>query len=113
MNAENAFFRTAIASGHHTIDLDTAWTLLTTKGFADAVSIDDDGDVTGMAEALDRVIARYPWIVSDDLPDDDEPDPPLKPSGRRTNARKDGGHQPDDAALSKRSPALRNKVKAP
>jgi hypothetical protein len=44
-----------------TLDTDTAWTLLTTKGFTDAVTADDPDT---RAEALDKVVDAYPWAGS-------------------------------------------------
>jgi hypothetical protein len=114
LRQENAFMRSAIASGHHTIDLDTAFTLMTSKGFIDAVEITDDGEVEGMDQAFERMAARYPWLVDTDIPEDDEPDRPLGRSGRPVGAKRDkGGKQPDNAGLAMRFPALRNRVRAP
>lgn len=115
LRQENAFLRSAIASGHHTIDLDTAFTLMTSKGFLDAVEIAEDGEVEGMDEAFEKMLARYPWLADEDIPeDDDEPDRTLGRSGRPVGAkRKKGSKQPDNATYQRRFPALRGRVRVP
>jgi hypothetical protein len=40
-----------------------------------------------MPEALDRLVARYPYLA-DVVDVDDEPDPPSNPSGRPMNRRR-------------------------
>jgi hypothetical protein len=58
-----------------------------------------------MADALRKIVGRYPWL-GDEPPEDDQP---LHPSGRRTNEKKTKG--PDVSNLTARFPALRGKVK--
>jgi hypothetical protein len=45
-------------------DLDMAWDLMNLRHFVDAVEVAEDGKVQGMDDAVDRLIDRYPFLVS-------------------------------------------------
>ena len=105
---ETAFMRSAIALGHQSLDLDTAWTLMESKGLLDAVAITDDGGVEGMDDAWSRVLSRYPWLVEEPPLEDVEPATPLRrtasPPRKRTDAL---AAQTTQARLVERFPELR------
>ena len=105
---ETAFMRSAIALGHQSLDLDTAWTLMESKGFLDAVAITDDGGVEGMDDAWSRVLSRYPWLVEEPPLEEVEPAMPLRrtatPPKKRSSAL---AAQTTQARLVERFPELR------
>lgn len=108
LKLENAFLCAAIDMDDPITDLETAWTLATTRGFLDAVQ--DDG--TGMPEAIEKLVDRYPYLA--DVGDDDEPPPRTGPNntGRTPSPPTSrvaavAGQQ----ALAERFPALRRKVR--
>lgn len=104
LRLENEFLRLAGGSFH---DADAAFRL------ADVSQVDlaDDGTITGMDEAVEAVAEAHPYLVRDDLAEDDEDwEPPDLPSGRPTNGRRKSGDQAtSDAVLRKRYPALQNR----
>jgi hypothetical protein len=105
---ELAFLKVAIEREEPIGDLDTAWDLANVRGFLDAVEIEEDGAASGMAEALDRIADRYPWLVDDDaLPGDDDA-PPSRPGGRPVTPKRHRGTE-TRAGLEKRFPALRRR----
>jgi hypothetical protein len=101
-------FLKAVLARKEPLDTDSAWTLMEGRGFLDAVTVDEDGTVDDetMAEALAKVLDRYPWLGDGDANGD--PDPKPRPP-RTGGARK----QPDSAQgngggdLRHRFPALR------
>jgi len=105
---ELAFLRAAIEREEPITDLDTAWDLANVRGFLDAVEIEEDGTAPGMAEALDRIAGRYPWLVNDDAEPPDDDTPPGKPSARPVNRQRQRGVE-GRAGLEKRFPALRRR----
>ena len=60
LRLENAFLRSAMTADEPIQDMELAWNLLNTKGFVDSVKVADDGTVTGMDDALAKVVERYP-----------------------------------------------------
>jgi hypothetical protein len=38
------------------------------RGFVDTVTVDGEGHVSGMSDAIERLLDRYPWLT-DDVPD--------------------------------------------
>jgi hypothetical protein len=106
LKLENAFLRAAIDMDDPITDLETAWTLATEKGFLDAVK--DDGE--GMPEALDKLVDRYPYLV--DVADDEPAPRPNRDTGRTPRrASPRASMAAGNAALAKRFPALRGKVR--
>jgi hypothetical protein len=110
---ETAFYRSVLVSGQ-TIDVETAFDLLTIKGFADSVKIPDDGagEVEGMDQALETLVLRYPWLEgTDDGSDDTDQDgdaPPLRrtaspPKKKPANANVQSY---DRSELERRMPTL-------
>ncbi len=92
------------------LDVESAWDLGNARHFFDTVKIADDGTISGMDEAIDTLLSRYPWLSdggSDPDPEDDSRPP--KP--------KTGTHPPkstNNAAASKtamrdRFPALKHR----
>lgn len=104
---ESAFLRSALQRGE-AMDVQTAWDLLHARGFADAVTVTDDGQVEGMDEAIGRVLDRYPWLAepppeeSDDQPHQRTASPPRKRVDK-------AGQRVSEARLSQRFPALKGK----
>jgi hypothetical protein len=102
---ESAFLRVVLARGGR-LDVETSWDLLRVRGFADTVTIDDDGDVKGMDEALGRLLDRYPWL--EEPASDPNEDRPLRRTAPAPKKRKDGAaEQHSKASLEARFPALR------
>lgn len=104
---ETAFLR-VVFERDESIDVETAWDLANVRGFLDAVKIGDDGSVDGMTDAIDRVLARYPWLADEPIGTDDGLTEPL----RRTASppmRRPGTKEPQFSReqLQKRLPALR------
>jgi hypothetical protein len=69
------------------------------------------GDVQGMEEAVTKLIDRYPWLVTDGVPEADDPKP--KASARRVGGTKkpDAGVNPqlERASLEKRFKVLKRR----
>jgi hypothetical protein len=108
---ENAFLRAVMERGDP-LDLETAWDLLHVRGFIDTVTMNGDGQVDGMSDALEKLLDRYPWL-SDELPepDEDEDDNPDRP--RRTapppKIRRSKPVGPSKNQLEDRFPSLRRR----
>jgi hypothetical protein len=103
---ESAFLR-AVLAHNGPLDVETTWDLANVRGFLDAVTIDTDGNVDGMDEALARVLDRYPWLADEPVGDVGDGSP-----ARRTapppKKKKDGAaEQHSRASLEARFPALR------
>lgn len=112
---ENTFMRAVLARGTD-LDLDTLHTLMSSKGFFDAVTFDGETgepDIDSMSEAIEQAIARYPWV--EDPPDDDDAEPVRTPSPKVTTGT--GRKRPDPAAenaidtakIRERFPALKRR----
>ena len=41
------------------------WDLANVRGFLDTVQVTDEGGVSGMGDAIARVLDRYPWLRED------------------------------------------------
>lgn len=100
---EAAFLRAVMGHDQAIGDVETAWDLASAKGYMDPVKVEENGTVAGMAEALNRLLGRYPYLVDED---DGTPAPmPTTASGRPPPPQK-GRAGVDRAALGKRFPAL-------
>lgn len=105
LRMEIAFTRTA---GDTFVDSDAAWKLLDRA----LISIEDDGSVTGMDEAVADLIERQPFIVRSD---DSESTPPERNpftasrSGRSVGRSRPKPETANRAALVKKYPALRDR----
>lgn len=79
----------------------------------DEVDVDDDGEVTGLREELERIADENPeWVLdSSDSDKDKDKDKDTsggrRPSGKQTNGKKGGREGLDKAALERKFPALR------
>lgn len=102
---ENAFLRAVIAAGKP-IALDDAWELARLRGFLDPVTVTDEGEVSGMDEALSRLFDRYPWLADADAQPADPPPPLPKTGGAK---RKTGEPGIDHSRLEQRFPALKGR----
>jgi hypothetical protein len=73
-------------------DLDMAWDLMNLRHFVDAVEVAEDGKVQGMDDAVDRLIDRYPFLVSgfSDSTEESEPKVGGKVGGRAPDASRPG-----------------------
>src|SRR5262245_34764070 len=103
---ENAFLRAVMERGGD-LDLDTAWDLLHVRGFVDTVTVSADS-VTGMDEALEKLLDRYPWLP-DEVPETGEDDEPANGSKRTPTGakrRKAGPAGPSQSQLKERFPSL-------
>lgn len=105
---ENAFLRAAMERGD-TLDLDTAWDLLHVRGFIDTVTVNGDGQVDGMSDAIEKLLDRYPWLT-DDLPDvpEEDLDRPRR-SANPPKMRKGAPVGPSKSQLQDRFPSLRRR----
>ncbi len=108
---ENAFLRAVMERGD-VADLDTSWDLLHVRGFVDTVTVNGDGQVEGMSEAMEKLLDRYPWLT-DDLPDSDDeedadPDRP-KRTAPPPKIRKGKPTGPSKGQLEDRFPSLRRR----
>lgn len=108
LQRENAFLRAVFEKGE-TLDMDTAWDLLHVRGFIDTVTVDDDGQVTGMPDALDRLLDRYPWL-SDEVPEtvDEDPNRPRR-TAMPPKKRQGSPDGPSKTQLEDRFPSLRRR----
>ena len=87
----SAFLHAVIRRGEP-LDVETAWDLANIRGFLDATKVDDDGNVEGMEDALERVLERYPWLADEPPYDPDEDDEEIRlvraaPRGLRASAQ--------------------------
>src|SRR5438093_361122 len=102
---ESAFYR-SLLERHEPIDAETAWDLMHARGFIDAVSFSEEGDVEDMDDALERVLERYPWLLEDGDSSDADAEPKRRtapPPKKRTDAAASQAHQ--QAGLQQRFPA--------
>jgi len=103
LRLENAFLRSAMAADAP-LDLDTAWDLLRVRGFVDTVNVGDDGKVTGMDDALAKLVERYPWLADAPTPPEPRPSPPAIKGARK---RQDPSAGLSRSGLESRFPALK------
>jgi hypothetical protein len=103
---EAAFLRAVMASSDRVNDVETAFDLFQTKGFADLVKVDEDGTVSGADEALVRLLERYPFFV-DEAEDEPPERPKPKPATRPVFRDKEAPPLPNRKSMEKRMPALR------
>ena len=78
-------------------------------GKEDGITVDDDGEVVGMKEAVEALLKEKPkWAKGADDDDDGSSQQNTQPSGRQTNGKtkKDGLNS---EALAKKFPALRGR----
>jgi hypothetical protein len=115
LRLEVAFLRSVLTAEEPIADLDTAWTLGHGRGFFDTVDIDTEtGDVTGMDEALAKLLGRYPYLADEPPEDEEQPDPPAKPSGRPMNAKTPSNQSTAPTkAMRERFPALTKRIRVP
>jgi hypothetical protein len=104
---ENSFMK-AVLAHNGPLDTDATWTLLEGRGFLEAVTVNEDGTVDDetMAEALAKVLDRYPWLGDGDANDDPDPKP-LPPRTGGAKKRPDGAQTNNAGDLRSRFPALR------
>jgi hypothetical protein len=77
-----------------------------------AVTLGDDGTVSGLDDALDYVAKKYPYMVDDSGTAPARPaadDLPMRPSGRQTNGRRGDGSGYNRSTLEGKFPALRRR----
>lgn len=105
---ELAFTR---AAGDRFADSDAAWKLINRK----LIKIDDDGEVSGVDEAIDALIESHPFIEradDDETPskkNDDNPFRSLTSGSPMRGKRRPTSDQPSAAKLAAKYPALRNR----
>ena len=107
---ELAFTR---AAGDRFADADAAWKLINKK----LITVDDDGEVSGVDEAIDALIESHPFIVTaddDDKPskkkkDDDNPFQSLASGSQMRGKKRPVTATTSEASLAKKYPALRNR----
>jgi hypothetical protein len=104
---EIAFLKQVMGHNQRIVDLDTAWDLATTKGFFDPVKTSDEDNVEGMAEALARLLERYPYLVDDD--GDEPPDPPSRSSIPSFNRGRQNRSEHETRTFEQRFPAMRER----
>lgn len=76
------------------------------------ISIDDDGNVKGMKEAIKRLADGHKYLVKSkdgDAGNGDEERPPRKKTGDSTNGSVGGGSKIDRKKMEERFPALRGR----
>jgi hypothetical protein len=101
---ESAFLRHVIDSGER-YDLEAMWDLARVRGFLDTLEVSDDGEVSGMDDAISRVLDRYPWLREDA--------PATTDAGTKTRTappprkRDNGPAKPLESTMRERFPALR------
>jgi hypothetical protein len=101
---EAAFLRHVIDSGER-YDLEAMWDLARVRGFLDTLEVSDDGEVSGMDDAISRVLDRYPWLCEDA--------PATTDAGTKTRTappprkRDNGPAKPLESTMRERFPALR------
>ena len=89
-------------------DLEAAWDHA--RGFLELVKVNDSGEVSGMEEALDKLVGRYPYLLDDE---EEDGSPPPRSSGPRNSGRTPRPKPPGDpgkSALQKRFPALKGET---
>jgi DNA repair exonuclease SbcCD ATPase subunit len=96
---ENAFLATA---GVEWADKEDAYTVLRNK-FLDGVEVDEDGKVTGMAEAVKTMAKAKPHLIKSTT---EEVTPSSEATGKTPVKRKGEKDTPDRESLRKRFPAL-------
>jgi len=106
---ESAFYK-ALFARDEKIDADTTWDLLHTKSFADLVTVADDGNVSGMDAALDKLFDRYPWLLDGFVAvDDDEDEEPKRRTAPPPKKRRDlAGQGQSQKQLAERFPSLKS-----
>ncbi len=101
---ENAFIK---ASAGRISDFDAALKLMDRTG----ITITPEGEVTGIDEALAKVIERYPYVADEDGPADTDLNTTLaglQPSGRPANGKRSAGPAgANNKVLRDKFPALR------
>lgn len=110
LRMENEFLRFAGGTFH---DAGAAFKLADLNG----VTLEEDGGVTGMEDAVRAVGESHPYLVRGDLVDDDDNDEDYEfydtgsASGRPMNGRRKPSTPPrtDDATLLRKYPALRRR----
>jgi len=103
LRLENAFLRAAMAADEP-LNTEDAWDLLNAKGFIDAVKVGDDGKVSGMNDAIVKLVERYPWLA-DAAP---VPEPKvLPPAIKGARKRPDASAGQNRRGLESRFPALK------
>jgi hypothetical protein len=96
-------------AGHQFADPDAAWKLADQS----SMTIDDDGEVTGVEEAIEALVAEHPFIVgvanSDEPTMKEDSNPFFSPasSGTPMAGKRRPRSEPSAAALAKKYPALR------
>lgn len=105
---ETAFLRTVMAREDR-IDAAEGWDLVNMRGFLDLATVDDDGEVTGMDAVLEKLLERYPWLLSDD---DETEEPPIssRPSGRQPVPNPKATAAASEKALASRFPTLKRRI---
>jgi hypothetical protein len=105
---ESAFIR-AVFEYRDSVDLEAAWDLATYKGFLDAVKVEDDGkvDSNDVEAAIEKLVARYPYLIQDGDSSSDDASPP--PKTRQPKPIAGGRGAADRGALERRFPALRGR----
>jgi hypothetical protein len=110
---EAAFWRSLVVGPHKIADHESALDLFTARGFADLVKIDENLEVSGMDDAIEKLVARYPWLADDDLPSDDDVDVPSRRTAPPPRKKMDTTQaKPSRKELEKRMPHLRKHAKA-
>jgi uncharacterized protein YdcH (DUF465 family) len=108
---QSAFMR-GVFEHRDSIDLEAAWDLANYKGFLDAVKVEDDGSVDpdGMTEALEKLVARYPYLIQESESLASHNDGALLKT-RQPRPKPHAKTAVDHAALERRFPALRRAVR--
>jgi hypothetical protein len=100
---ETAFLHAVISSGE-SYDLEAMWDLANVRGFLDAIDVSDDGEVSGMDEAIGRVLDRYPWLREDET----IPSTPSTGAKQPTpKLRRSTAQGPSASSMRERFPALK------
>ncbi len=101
LRRHNAFL---VAAAGKVTDLEAAWKLADQS----AVTVADDGTVTGFDDVIASTLDRYPYLVPDD-----EPMLPFQPlptvSSGKPNARRIPVNDPNRRVLESRFPALKHR----
>lgn len=98
---QNAFLRD---NTHSWKDPEAALALVDLTG----VDIAEDGQVTGLKDALKRLSGKYPWMLNEKGKEGDEG---KGGSGAPPMNGKPGSDKPDKSKLAQRLPALRTRVR--
>lgn len=100
---ENAFIKAAVG---RVSDFDAALKLMDRTG----ITITPEGEVTGVDEALAKVIERYPYVADEDAPGDTDLNTALaglQASGRPANGKRTSVGATNSKVLRDKFPALR------